>query len=146
MPAEAMPLVANPPSPFYRVALKALILDDRQRILVTKNDRNLYELPGGGWEHNESIAEGLARELKEEVGVSVKVDADMPRFVFQALSHHGYQALRIVYDARMLDPSQTLTPADGMVDARFVEKDEFLQLPLVVTDEPIKQYTDYIWS
>jgi len=33
-----------------------------------------YLLPGGGWEHAESIEECIVREVKEETGLDVKVD------------------------------------------------------------------------
>lgn len=52
----------------YRVSLKAYIENDRGEILVVKETgRNYWDLPGGGIDHDETIEQALARELKEEV-------------------------------------------------------------------------------
>jgi 8-oxo-dGTP pyrophosphatase MutT (NUDIX family) len=49
----------NPlPSTFYRVSIKALVFDDRNRLLVglTKDEEAPgWEIPGGGWEHDETF-------------------------------------------------------------------------------------------
>ncbi|HEX7964014.1 MAG TPA: NUDIX hydrolase, partial [Candidatus Saccharimonadales bacterium] len=57
-------------SPMYRVTARALIFDERMRLLVVEDNDGRYELPGGGWEHNESLEQCIAREIKEELGVS----------------------------------------------------------------------------
>lgn len=54
----------------FRLSLKALIVDDQGRVLLVKEaGRDWWDLPGGGLDHGESIAEGLARELAEEVNL-----------------------------------------------------------------------------
>jgi ADP-ribose pyrophosphatase YjhB (NUDIX family) len=58
---------ATPPSPFYRVSVKALVFDRDGRLLVVQEPDGLWEVPGGGWEHGESFEECLARELAEEI-------------------------------------------------------------------------------
>ena len=59
----------NYPDAFYRVSLKAVIRNDKQQVLcVTESERDFWELPGGGIDHGETIQQGLARELKEEIG------------------------------------------------------------------------------
>lgn len=53
----------------FRVALKAVILNEKNEILVVKESgRDWWDLPGGGLDHGESLKQGLARELFEEVG------------------------------------------------------------------------------
>lgn len=53
----------------FRVALKAVILNEKNEILVVKESgRDWWDLPGGGLDHGESLKQGLARELLEEVG------------------------------------------------------------------------------
>jgi 8-oxo-dGTP pyrophosphatase MutT (NUDIX family) len=59
----------NLPSTFYRVAVKCLVFDDTGRLLVAENEDGEFELPGGGWEHGESLEECIQRELQEELGV-----------------------------------------------------------------------------
>lgn len=42
-------------------------------VLVGRVDSDLHELPGGGIEEGESHEAGLARELREELGWSIKI-------------------------------------------------------------------------
>lgn len=138
---------AVPESPFYRVALKAVILDSQNRMLLVKSHKGFYEIPGGGWEHGEEIGEALQRELQEEAQLDIEVDASQPLCVWQAYSREwGYQAIRILYRAKLRDLTQQPTPSDGMTEARFVDKDELMRLYFPDSDEPIKQFTDIIFT
>ena len=56
------------PSPFYRAVAKAIILDDRQHMLMVFAKGGDIELPGGGWEHGETFEKCLQREACEELG------------------------------------------------------------------------------
>jgi 8-oxo-dGTP pyrophosphatase MutT (NUDIX family) len=58
------------PSSYYRVTTRAIILDERMRVLVIEDDDGRYELPGGGWKEDESFEECVRREVKEELGVN----------------------------------------------------------------------------
>lgn len=59
----------------YRVALRALIRNDKGEILIVKEKgRDWWDLPGGGLDYGESIKEGLSRELNEEIGLSCEFD------------------------------------------------------------------------
>ncbi len=61
------------PEAFYRVSVKAVIRNDAGDVLcVTESERDMWELPGGGLDHGETIEQGLARELEEEIGYTGK--------------------------------------------------------------------------
>ncbi|MGW1770882.1 NUDIX domain-containing protein [Streptomyces sp. NPDC002104] len=63
---------AAQPSPL--VAATGIVLDPRGRVLVlTTSYKEELELPGGCVEDTETPEEGLARELKEELDLSVRV-------------------------------------------------------------------------
>jgi ADP-ribose pyrophosphatase YjhB (NUDIX family) len=52
----------------------ALIFDSESRILLChRRDYDLWNLPGGGVEDNESPWEAVIREVKEEIGVDVEI-------------------------------------------------------------------------
>lgn len=49
--------------------------DDGTILLIHKTDNDLWALPGGGHEIGESIADTVVREVKEETGYDVEVQA-----------------------------------------------------------------------
>lgn len=52
----------------FRISLKSLIRNDKGEVLVVKESgRNVWDLPGGGMDHDEDFKTAIARELKEEV-------------------------------------------------------------------------------
>lgn len=54
----------------------AVVEDAEGRVLlIHKTDNNLWALPGGGHEIGETIAETVVREVKEETGYDVEVEA-----------------------------------------------------------------------
>ncbi|HPR09883.1 NUDIX hydrolase [Candidatus Saccharibacteria bacterium] len=132
------------PSPFYRVTVKALVMNDKQQLLVGVNKKGAYELPGGGWEHGETLEECLARELQEEFGVRV-MRIGQP-ICFWAHPHRDWQywLLRIGVPVRLKD--DTFTPGDGLVKAQFVSQDEFIRLNLETYEGNVKDQIDKIWS
>lgn len=60
----------HPPS--HRVGTFAIIRDEQGRVLLSRrSDSGWWNLPGGGVEPHESVAEGLVREVREETGLEV---------------------------------------------------------------------------
>lgn len=54
----------------------AVVEDPAGRVLVIrKTDNNLWALPGGGHDIGETIAETVVREVREETGYDVEVEA-----------------------------------------------------------------------
>ena len=53
---------------------EAAIVDDQERILlIQRSDDRLWAMPGGLFNMEETAAEGVAREAREEIGVEVDV-------------------------------------------------------------------------
>src|SRR5262249_48865701 len=79
-PARATRIVvANPPAAAddgatvcYPVSVKGVVLHERGVVLV-KNRRNEWELPGGKLEPGETLEACVAREIAEELGLTVRV-------------------------------------------------------------------------
>lgn len=68
------------PNCFYRVSIKALVLDEEGRFLLCREDVGKWELPGGGLDHGESPRDGIIREIKEEMGLEVTSVAEHPSY------------------------------------------------------------------
>lgn len=57
------------PDTFYRVSLKAFIVNGSNELLLNKELGHAgFSLPGGGIDHGETQEQSMARELFEEVG------------------------------------------------------------------------------
>ncbi len=76
-----------------------IIVDDRDRVLLARRPEDgmlggLWEFPGGGVEEGETPAQCIARELREELGIEVRVGPHL-HTVRHAFSHftmdlHGH--------------------------------------------------------
>ena len=59
--------------PTHRVGAFAIIFDEAGKVLVSRRvDSGWFNLPGGGVEPDESVPEGLIREVREETGLEVE--------------------------------------------------------------------------
>jgi ADP-ribose pyrophosphatase YjhB (NUDIX family) len=60
--------------PTHRVAVSAVIVNDAGQVLVSRRvDNGWFNLPGGGVEPHESVAEGLIREVREETTLAIEI-------------------------------------------------------------------------
>lgn len=65
-----------PPANSVMPSVVAVVEDSQARVLlIRKTDNGLWALPGGGHEIGESIADTVVREVKEETGYDVDVEA-----------------------------------------------------------------------
>jgi len=70
---------ATPSIDYIGVGVAAVILNEKNEVLLqlrgpkAKNERGLWKLPGGAIEYGEKAEEALKRELKEELGIEIKI-------------------------------------------------------------------------
>jgi 8-oxo-dGTP pyrophosphatase MutT (NUDIX family) len=57
--------------PTFSISIKGVVLDARRRVLLLKNEREEWELPGGRIEIGETPEKCVAREIAEETGWKV---------------------------------------------------------------------------
>lgn len=60
-------------TPKHIVSAAAIVLNDRDEILLIKGPRRGWEMPGGQVEEEESIRDAAIRETKEESGIDIEV-------------------------------------------------------------------------
>jgi 8-oxo-dGTP pyrophosphatase MutT (NUDIX family) len=121
--------------PQKRMAVAALIFNDRGQILILKTSYKKYWLlPGGVVERDESLAQALTREIKEEI------DLDITNFKLAALDYcapnirNGIQnteSLQILFDCGAIDSvTEALIIVDGdeIIEYKFCDIEETLKL------------------
>lgn len=96
----------NATQPRKRVAADALIRDDASRVLIVEPTyKPGWDIPGGMSEANESPDQTVERELREELGLSLKVGRLL---CVDWVSPHGPwdDSLCLVFDGGRLGPTQ----------------------------------------
>lgn len=137
------PIIDNIPSPFYRVSIKAIIFYDDDRLLVAQAGDGKWELPGGGWEHEETMEVALDREVTEEFGVSITSADFSVVYPYYGLTEKGHASLKLAVLAKLDSHKFTLEPS--LKAYRFVTADELRALIMNSDEQGIQQYIDRIW-
>jgi 8-oxo-dGTP diphosphatase len=111
------------------IAVGAIVYDERGRVLLVERARppgaGLWSVPGGKLEGAETLAQAVAREVREETGLIVEVGA-LACVVERIGDDHHYVILD--YVARVI--GGTLAAASDVRAARFADADELAALPL----------------
>ncbi|KKI90402.1 ADP-ribose pyrophosphatase [Bacillus sp. SA1-12] len=63
----------NMTPPKHIVSAAAIVLNNRQEILLIKGPRRGWEMPGGQVEEGESLKTAAIRETKEESGIDIEI-------------------------------------------------------------------------
>ncbi|MBN1177601.1 MAG: A/G-specific adenine glycosylase [Anaerolineae bacterium] len=123
--------------PHYDVTA-AVTCDDAGRILIAQRAYDdflggMWEFPGGKKEDGETLEDGLAREMKEELDIDVEVGA-----LLTAVKH-AYTHFRItLYAFRCRQVGGTLRCIE-CADARWVWPHELGEYPMSVANQKIVQ-------
>jgi 8-oxo-dGTP pyrophosphatase MutT (NUDIX family) len=84
----------------YPVSIKGVIFIDG-RVVLLKNERDEWELPGGRLEPGEIPAECVAREILEELGIRVEVAAILDSWLYDIRGE--IEVLIVTYGCRAQD-------------------------------------------
>lgn len=123
-----------------RVSAKAVIVRNDAMLVVEFDDESglHYNLPGGGIEFNESIHDGLRREVKEETGVEVEPDRLLLVYEYFPEKCEGrYGSVRkliLFFRCRLSqgsEPTLPERPDPNQVAVRWIPLNELLDAPLL---------------
>ena len=70
----------------WPVSIKGVIIQD-SKVLLLKNERDEWELPGGKLDADETPEECVVREVKEELNLSVKCGPIIDSWVYHVLEN-----------------------------------------------------------
>jgi len=131
------------PDAFYRISIKVLIKDSDDKLLVVQDTtNNIWEVPGGGLDHGETIRQTAAREIQEELGVTLAACDDEPLAITLGEHPNNYPTLMLYYRGKL--SSFTFTP-ENKFKIGFVTEEEFLRLVMLSDEAPIKEFAERIW-
>jgi len=111
------------PNNYYRVSMKALILDATgKKFAIVLEDNGWWELPGGGLDWGESPEACIRREIREEMGLAVTHVAPFPSYYLIGQNMTGSWTLNLVFETKVKDLN--FTPSDECQELQFVSPEE----------------------
>ena len=97
------------------------------RVVLLRNERGEWELPGGRVEAGESLVEALVREVDEELGCVVTVDpVPLDEYVFEPIP--GRTVHIVTFGCGDLPTDQPIRVSHEHVDVGTFTVDEALEL------------------
>lgn len=95
-----------PPPSMFSISIKGVVLDSRKRVLLLKNERDEWELPGGRIEIGETPEECVAREITEETQWKVTTGPILDTWMYyiNAAEKHVFIATYGCYPESEIDP------------------------------------------
>lgn len=110
----------------FPVSIKAVLIHG-DRVVLLKNERDEWELPGGRLEPGESPEDGIAREIREELGAAASIGPILDCWVYPVLP--GRPVVVVTYGAMLARAEGMATSAEHS-DLRLAPLDEIDRLPM----------------
>ncbi len=114
------------PAPRFPVSVKGVIFLGR-RVVLLRNEREEWELPGGRLEAGEEPTGCLVREVHEELGVEVAVEAILDCWRYEV---RGGEVVIVTYGCRPLAETRLAISAEHQALGMFgVDELAALRMP-----------------
>lgn len=79
----------------FPVSVKGVVLTPAREVVLLKNERDEWELPGGKLEPGEDPAACVVREVEEELGLRVRAASLLDCWLYEV--HPGVEVLIVTY-------------------------------------------------
>lgn len=125
------------------LAANAVIVDEHNRILLQKrSDNHLWGLPGGLLELDESIEQGLLREVKEETNLDVEIVSFLGVFTNPLMRWRVSDSAKVFafsFHAKVIGGELRINDTES-TELRYFEYEHLPQIHSVDTQEAIDAY------
>lgn len=118
--------IKSQPVPIHPIAVGVVWYEGRMLITRRKPDGllgGLWEFPGGKIRDGEKPADACVREIREETGVSARIESHLCRV------KHAYTHFRIEMDVFICRTFSDVVQLNGPVDFRWITPDEISRYP-----------------
>ena len=116
-----------PENRLWQVSIKGVLFIDKKVVLL-RNDRDEWELPGGRLEKNETPEACLQRELNEELGCAVAVDKLLLAEVLEVVP--GKLVLILAYRCLLPSPIAEFKLSEEHKEVRLFSVSELSRIPI----------------
>ncbi len=128
---------------YIGVGVGALIFNDEGQLLLTlrgkkaRNEIGKWEIPGGAVEFGETVQEALKREIREELGIEIKV-TEMLQLCNHIIPDEGQHWLSPTYICKVIDGEPKNLEPEKCDQIGWFSTEEAEKLPLsIVTQQDI---------
>jgi 8-oxo-dGTP pyrophosphatase MutT (NUDIX family) len=111
----------------YRVAARALVIQDDKVLLIKEAEGDWWALPGGGIDHGETIETTVAREVKEELGVPTSEVSSDFEIVYYNIGNIVNSVPRMNLFFKVSIPEASLKKTDHVSEWQWFTREEFLK-------------------
>ena len=112
----------------FQVAVKAVCFDKDKKLLLLKDFKGEWDMPGGRVNYGENLAEALIRECKEELGVLGRIVSTKPDYAWLGQNTDGAWRVDICYAVDFTNQKFQMT--DENVEHGYFGKQEIAGLNL----------------
>ena len=129
------------------VGVGAILVDDAGRLFLSrrgplaKNERGLWEFPGGSVEFNETLADALKREMREEYGVEIAV-GELLDVVDHILRAEGQHWVSPTFVCRVTAGEPAILEPGKCAAIGWFAPDDVPQDLTVITRENLRHYRE----
>ncbi|MBR1496130.1 MAG: NUDIX domain-containing protein [Oscillospiraceae bacterium] len=118
--------------PAHILAAAGVVINEKDEVLLVKNNRRGWEFPGGQVEVGENVISAVTREVKEESGVDIEV-GEVFCISSNTSRYPGYNGVKEVPTKLMLDFICRSTggiprPSDENSESAYFPKSRVLEL------------------
>ena len=134
---------------YIGVGVGAVIVDDEGRLFLARrgpqarNERGLWEFPGGSVEFGEKLAQALVREMREEYGVEIAV-GELLDVVDHILPAEGQHWVSPAFICAITSGAPTIREPEKCIELGWFHPDEMPDDLTQVTRVNLAHYRQHL--